>query len=439
LTEVVDVVASVPHGYFVSTDRNPDLLRERVRASASKTIVFDISDLLIFTWDHGFVTGIQRVQLELIAAALADGGIPGADSAEIQFCFAEFDWPWRLDPARLRALLAYAQKGEVDLDRARRLIEHAKHSATAFLPGAGSVYLVLGAFWSASVAEGLADTIKSAGAAFGVMIHDLFPIILTAISEEGAARAFEASLRRGLERWDFIVTNSRYTAGQVEGYLARMDSPPPIPVLPVPLAHAYARTDEAAELPAGLTAGAFILCVGTIEPRKNHLALIGALRELRKTHDDIPQLVLVGREGWRNGQLTADLRSGALPPDEVLWLENISDAQLNALYRGCLFTAYPSLAEGWGLPVGEALAEGKVCLTSNVTALPEVGGAFALYVDPSDQAAMAQALDRLIHDPEARRAQESLIAAQFRARTWSDVAADMTAAIASAKPLGALL
>jgi glycosyltransferase involved in cell wall biosynthesis len=206
-------------------------------------------------------------------------------------------------------------------------------------------------------------------------------------------------------------------------------------VIPVPLAHAYARTETVAALPDGLQAGAFVLCVGTIEPRKNHLALIGAWRDLQQVHADIPPLVLVGREGWHNGPLTADLRSGALAKDRVLWLENISDAQLNALYRGCLFTVYPSLAEGWGLPVGEALAEGKVCLTSNLTALPEVGGEFALYVDPTDQAAMAEALDRLIHDPQARLVQEQVIAAKFRARTWSDVAADMIRAVSSLQPL----
>jgi glycosyltransferase involved in cell wall biosynthesis len=164
-----------------------------------------------------------------------------------------------------------------------------------------------------------------------------------------------------------------------------------------------------------------VLSVGTVEPRKNHTALIDAWKTLSETCLDLPSLVIVGRRGWKSEATLARLESSGLLGDKIRWVEDISDSELEALYDGCLFTVFPSIAEGWGLPIGESLIHGKVCIASDRTAMPQVGGPHAIYVSPTDVNAMAEAIRKLSFDGPYRTDRERLIRETFRARTWQDV------------------
>jgi glycosyltransferase involved in cell wall biosynthesis len=256
------------------------------------------------------------------------------------------------------------------------------------------------------------------------------------LCEDGATAAFEAKLRAGLGSWDFIVANSAFTASDMRRYMAENGFKDAIPVIPAPLAHSHAppflgQPAPRAALPKALRGRRFVLCVGTIEPRKNHDSLIQAWMRLNQAHPDLPWLILVGRRGWRMEKMVKQLKSGARGPAKIRWLETISDAQLEALYRACLFTVFPSFAEGWGLPIGESLVHGKVCVTSNTSAMPEVGGEFALYADPHDRKALEAALEALIYDRVTLARQEARIAQGFHPRTWSDVADDLVNGISA--------
>ncbi len=110
-------------------------------------------------------------------------------------------------------------------------------------------------------------------------------------------------------------------------------------------------------------------------------------------------LVVVGALGWETGQTLGALRSLG---DRCTMLGYVSDAALAELYRRCAVFCYPSLGEGFGLPVLEAMAAGAAVLTSNVSSLPEVGGDAVDYVDPSDVSSIAAQLDRLLGDERAR-------------------------------------
>ena len=413
---------------FIGQDEDERAFQTRAVPVVARGLFIDISDLLIFLWTHGFVTGIQRVQLELLAATL--GETSSTDDFDlIAFCVSQFDRPWRLPSDLLRGVLDYAQLGQVDIEAARLAVDRVQSQGRAFLPGEGSVYFAPGAFWAGCVAQGLSDTVQRSGARFGVTVHDLFPITLPQMSEENTARSFEGLLRRGAARWDFFTTDSRYTAKALRAYVGRAAPGREVPIITVPLAHANMRGEASAELPAGLKPQAYILCVATIEPRKNHAVLIEAWRTLRARYPDTPDLVLVGRPGWRSEALVETLRQSRAQDGGLVWLDSVSDAELQALYAHCLFTAYPSLAEGWGLPVGESLAAGKVCVTSRRTSLPEVGGAFVVYVDPDSVRAMTRALGRLIRQPAYRLRWEKKIARKFKARTWKDVADDTLAVL----------
>ncbi len=158
----------------------------------------------------------------------------------------------------------------------------------------------------------------------------------------------------------------------------------------------------------------FVLAVGTLEPRKNLPRLVAAYRQLDAETQLRHPLVVVGALGWETGETLDSLRSLG---DRASMLGHISDAALAELYRRCAVFCYPSLAEGFGLPVLEAMAAGAAVLTSNTSSLPEVGGNAVEYVDPGDVASIAAGLRGLL-DSSERRAELGVLALQ-RSREFS--------------------
>jgi glycosyltransferase involved in cell wall biosynthesis len=179
-----------------------------------------------------------------------------------------------------------------------------------------------------------------------------------------------------------------------------------------PLAAAPQLSAEVSE-PSSPAPG-FVLAVGTLEPRKNLPRLVEAYGRLPESLQQTHPLVVVGDLGWRTDATTAALASLG---DRCLLLGKVSDAALAGLYRRCAVFCYPSLYEGFGLPVLEAMAAGAAVLTSNVSSLPEVGGNAVAYADPHDPAAIASALAGLLGSPDRRAALG--VAARARAAEFS--------------------
>jgi len=165
----------------------------------------------------------------------------------------------------------------------------------------------------------------------------------------------------------------------------------------------------AADLPAGLAPG-FLLAVGTIEARKNYSRLVEAHARLH----DAPPLVIAGRSGWNGFRLPE--RPG------VRQLGHVSDATLRVLYEQASLLAFPSLYEGFGIPLVDAMVHGLPALVGNRGALPEVAGDAALVVDPTSVEEIAAGLQRLLDDKTLR--QRLAGAARRRARdfTWERAA-----------------
>jgi alpha-1,3-rhamnosyl/mannosyltransferase len=149
----------------------------------------------------------------------------------------------------------------------------------------------------------------------------------------------------------------------------------------------------------------FVLAVGTLEPRKNLPRLVDAYRSLPSELQRAHRLVVVGALGWQTGETLDALRSLG---DRAALLGFVSDAALAELYHRCAVFCYPSLGEGFGLPVLEAMAAGAAVVTSNVSSLPEVGGEAAEYVDPRDVASIAAGMRRVLDDDSRRRRLELL-------------------------------
>ena len=178
-----------------------------------------------------------------------------------------------------------------------------------------------------------------------------------------------------------------------------------------------------------LPAEGFVLAVGTLEPRKNLPRLVDAYARMPEPLQTAHPLVIVGGAGWRTGETLAALSSLG---ERRQMLGHVSDAQLAELYRRCAVFCYPSLSEGFGLPVLEAMAAGAPVLTSSASSLPEVGGDAVAYADPLDAGAIARELRSLLEDPVRRRrlAEAGPIrAAQF---SWDRFAGEVLDALIAA-------
>jgi glycosyltransferase involved in cell wall biosynthesis len=134
------------------------------------------------------------------------------------------------------------------------------------------------------------------------------------------------------------------------------------------------------------------------------------------------RLVLVGMRGWGVDDWMAELQADGALQQDVMVLNQLSDADLAALYRQCAFTVYPSWAEGWGLPVVESLAHGRLCLASNTSSLPEAGAGWAEHLPPGDEAAWLARLADLMADPGQLQALNARIAKGFTPPAWHDTA-----------------
>ena len=148
----------------------------------------------------------------------------------------------------------------------------------------------------------------------------------------------------------------------------------------------------------------YVLAVGTLEPRKNLARLVEAFVAVPSAVRDGFRLVIAGGRGWSSAELDSVLGRHRR---DVLPLGFVPDDDLPGLYAGATALAYPSLAEGFGLPVAEAMAAGTAVLTSDRSSLPEVAGGAAILVDPTDAHAIAAGLARLLGDEGLRH---SLIA-----------------------------
>jgi glycosyltransferase involved in cell wall biosynthesis len=158
-------------------------------------------------------------------------------------------------------------------------------------------------------------------------------------------------------------------------------------------------------LPDGLEPG-FILAVGTLEARKNYPRLVEAYRSLRTA----PPLVVAGRPGW----------NGDRPPQGpgVKVLGHVDDATLAGLYQGAALLAFPSLYEGFGLPLLDAMSRGLPALVGDRGALPELAGEAALAVDAESSAAIADGLQRLLTDAALRKRLGAAGRRRAKAYSW---------------------
>ncbi len=385
--------------------------------------LYDVTDLLTMLRDTGRATGIQRVQLGLAEGILADP--EAAARARFVFLAERFGPLWTLSAEDMAAIIAYCLHEPHHLPRAEALVNGAMDRAlVAHLPSA-RLFFIMGAFWFWAGVPAALARLRAAGLRIGALVYDLIPLTHPQHTSEGTVLAFRQGLAEAAGLWDFALTISEFTAAELGRQWSGLEAPP-IPIRPMPLAHRISPPDkpDAAAFPeaiAALRGQDYVLCVGTIESRKNHLALFQAWQILLKEGLDPPPLILVGRPGWRVDDLMAQLESTHFLDGRIRLVHGVSDPELEGLYRGCLFTIFPSFTEGWGLPVGESLALGKLCLAAMEGATPEAAGGFAEPIDAYSPRDIAARVRHFLSDRAALAAAEARLRAEFRPRGWPDV------------------
>lgn len=169
----------------------------------------------------------------------------------------------------------------------------------------------------------------------------------------------------------------------------------------------------------------YALFVGTLEPRKNLIRILDAIKIIERSLPESFNLKIVGGQGWRSGHLENLIRSNGLY-ERVKMTGHVSDAELSQLYQGADFLLMPSLYEGFGFPIIEAQSFGIPVITSNRSSMPEVAGRGAIFVDPESTSQIAEAIINLA-TKQSLRAELSKTSRDNVARfSWSSAAEQLT-------------
>ena len=304
--------------------------------------------------------------------------------------------------------------------KARRL--RVSLRGTEVVPGQGDTVLLLDNWWNPDVWP-LVARAKSNGATIDVVVYDLLPVTHPEYFRPRLTNRYSTCLKLALQQGDRFLAISRHTCEALKGHAAAL----------------RVRTEDAAAFESfrlgaqldrvggdskvrsalarvleGDEATRSYLTVGTLEPRKNHALLLDAFERVWQTRPQT-RLVIVGRFGWMSNDLVKRILHHPQYSRSLFLFTNLVDSELEYCYRNSRAFIFPSLAEGFGLPVVEALQHGLPVMASDIPIHREVVGDFCAYFDPRDPASLAG----LIADFEQRGALAGVRpACEYRSCDW---------------------
>lgn len=401
--------------------------KELLAEISKKTVYLEVSDLLNFLKHEKRVTGIQRLVSQLCTSLIAENR-----QQQYKFCALLSESEQELvdlDKDLFKALLK-AILGDLKGDSLLPYLNSLTESRNPIEPNKSDLILGTGASFSFSnYALVVKQLVNRTNISYGTILYDLIPYHSRNSLPPDLSVRFSLWLSEMARISDFVVSISEYTNNEFKQFVAEsqiynpvlttqsipLGSHPPKGVKKSIVSKRYFIHDE------------FCVFVSTIETRKNHATLIRAWKKIIANNPDTPQLVIVGKKGWGFDELPPIISSDELLESKVLLIHDASDADLDWLYQHCLFSVYPSLYEGWGLPVTESLSRGKFCVCSNTTSLPEAGGEFADYFDPTDVSDIAKTISKYLIDRTLLAEKEKKIRVEYKLRTWDDYAKDLDA------------
>jgi glycosyltransferase involved in cell wall biosynthesis len=274
---------------------------------------------------------------------------------------------------------------------------------------------------------------RSLGMKTAFLFYDLIPLKLSAMFSREFSDGF-VNCWRMMREADVILPISKAAGEDLARFFSQDAGPtaalPNYLIIPCPLPGEFMQTPRSRQIRVREGDAASILCVGTVDPRKNQLQLVQALAQLRQEGqaDDI-SLTIVG-SSHSYPELTAELKRRIAELPNATFLDHVDDTALQELYAKCDFTVYASYEEGFGLPVMESLWNARPCLCHNAGAIAEVASAGGCdMVDMRDIDALREGILRLCRDRELYR-RLAVEAVKRPIKTWSDYAGEITGILA---------
>jgi glycosyltransferase involved in cell wall biosynthesis len=406
-------------------------------AAAAAACVFDASDLLDYAKRDRAPTGIQRVQLNLIEHSLALGAAVAA--------FDPASGAWKPVPrAAFERLAALSRSGadpaDPDWNDAVSDVSEAVRRGPPLEFAPGGTLVTLGtAWWIPNYLLRVREAKARHGVRYVPMVYDCIPVLRPEDCAEGLSAEFAAWFAGACVHADAMLAISDRTRDDVLRLRRELlPGAEDVPVAVLPL-HAGPLLGEAAAVaapPPPSRRRPYVLFVATVERRKNHLMVFNAWLSLIRRHgaDAVPDLVCVGKRGWKADEAFALLAGSRPLRERVFLLHDVSDAELDALYRGCLCTVFNSQYEGWGLPVTESIGYGKVPVVADNSALRQAGGEAALFFASGSEPELVARLEAVLFDAGFRAAREAEVRRAPPLRRWGELAADLLAALAAVPP-----
>jgi glycosyltransferase involved in cell wall biosynthesis len=301
-------------------------------------------------------------------------------------------------------------------------------SAVLFELPRGSTYISLGLDWNYKDMAQLYRIKKAQDLKMLLFCYDIIPIRLPHLCVADVSRQFAHYFVDLAWCADLILCISKSSQRDLTDFLTTMSVPQPhteVIRLGADILPGQGQAGQVSDLITDHTNAPYILFVSTIERRKNHEILYRAYTRLAEEGLALPQLIFVGMPGWGVGELHADLALDPRTQGRIVVLNHVNDVELAHLYQNASFTVYPSLYEGWGLPVAESLAYGKFCLCANTSSLPEVGEQWVEYLDPWDLPAWVERLRHFITHPQDIAQRNAAISAGYNPHPWRQTAAEI--------------
>ena len=295
-------------------------------------------------------------------------------------------------------------------------------------PDASDAFFNPGDFWCHDgYVASMVEMSSRTGMRFVQLVHDLFAIDRPDWTHPQFGHVIVGEFGRLAPHVDRWLATSKYVRSTLSNYCAAHAlQERPIDVIPMgwrslgtPMGDGE-REDREVLGKYRLSGKKYILHVGTVEPRKNLGLLLDALRDLRQAGAArVPLCVLVGREGWRSDAIRRRLQATRFEDGMVVWLKDVSDRELGALYRSAQFAVVPSTTEGWGLPIRESLTHGLPCIASRAGGMEEAGQDLAAYFDSDDANGLKKAMAYWIDDEEALQRARTRLDVHFRSERES--------------------
>jgi len=263
----------------------------------------------------------------------------------------------------------------------------------------GDVLLLADASWKTDVLWSHAENWRKKRGLVGIVVYDLIPIATPEFSAALLVGPFEKYMRRATAETDFSVAISKHSAQEFLAFARRINAPGWNPARAGSFrlgadkwASGQTNASEGAKAArATLGERKLFLAVGTVEIRKNHRAILDAFDRLWADGVDVG-LVIVGNYGWKSAEIAQRMRTHPEFGKRLFWFTGATDADLEMWYAACCAVIMASKAEGFGLPVVEALVRGKQVIASDIPTHREIADGFVEFFDPTDVGALVNAV-----------------------------------------------